>query len=97
MAASVALLVGAHFVLGLGETVIIYILTHWGWHCSFYSSAGIGLVVGLMWFLLVRDTLRQHPLVTTEDVSRIEAGIPVATDGQERPLPWSAILSSRNV
>ncbi len=39
MAASVALLVGAHFVLGLGETVIIYILTHWGWHCSFYSSA----------------------------------------------------------
>lgn len=136
MATSVALLVGARFVLGLGEAVlfpssnklvaawipsserglanglifagvgagagftplfIIYILTHWGWHCSFYISAGIGLIVGLVWFLLVRDTPQQHPLVTAEELSRIETGIPVATNGHEPPPPWSAILGSRNV
>jgi ACS family glucarate transporter-like MFS transporter len=35
--------------------------------------------------------------VSAAEVEKIEAGMPVANKAHERPLPWSAILSSRNV
>lgn len=82
---------------GVTPPLIIYVLSRWGWQCSFYVSAGIGLAVGLVWFLLVRDTPRTHPLASAAEVEKIEAGMPVANQALERPLPWSAILSSRNV
>jgi ACS family glucarate transporter-like MFS transporter len=82
---------------GVTPPLIIYVLSRWGWQCSFYVSAGIGLAVGLVWFLLVRDTPRTHPLASAAEVEKIEAGMPVANKAHERPLPWSAILSSRNV
>jgi ACS family glucarate transporter-like MFS transporter len=82
---------------GVTPPLIIYVLSRWGWQCSFYVSAGIGLAVGLVWFLLVRDTPRTHPLASAAEVEKIEAGMPVANKALERPLPCSAILSSRNV
>lgn len=82
---------------GVTPPLIIYVLSRWGWQCSFYVSAGIGLAVGLVWFLLVRDTPRTHPLASAVEVEKIEAGMPVANKAHERPLPWRAILSSRNV
>jgi ACS family glucarate transporter-like MFS transporter len=82
---------------GVTPPLIIYVLSRWGWQCSFYVSAGIGLAIGLVWFLLVRDTPRTHPLASAAEVEKIEAGMPVANQAHERPLPWSAILSSRNV
>jgi ACS family glucarate transporter-like MFS transporter len=82
---------------GVTPPLIIYVLSRWGWQCSFYVSAGIGLAVGLGWFLLVRDTPRTHPLASAAEVEKIEAGMPVANQAHERPLPWRAILMSRNV
>ena len=82
---------------GVTPPLIIYILSRWGWQWSFFVSAGIGLAVGLVWYFLVRDTPRTHPLASLAEVENIEAGMPLANKGYKRPLPWSAILSSRNV
>ena len=82
---------------GITPPLIIYILTHWGWHVSFYASASIGLLVGLGWFLLVRDKPRSHPFASTEEVKKIEAGIPAANHAEAPALSWRAILGSRNV
>lgn len=82
---------------GVTPPLIVYILSHWGWHISFYVSALLGLAVGAVWFFLIRDTPRSHPLVSAAEVERIEAGMPAANQAHDRPLPWSAILSSRNV
>ena len=82
---------------GITPPLIIYILTHWGWHASFYASASIGLLVGLGWFLLVRDKPRSHPFASTEEVKKIEAGIPAASHAEAPALSWRAILGSRNV
>jgi ACS family glucarate transporter-like MFS transporter len=82
---------------GVTPPLIIYILSRWGWHCSFYASAGIGLAVGLVWFILVRDTPRTHPLASVMEVEKIETGLPVTNEENICSLPWSAILSSRNV
>lgn len=136
LASSVAALIGARFLLGLGEAVlfpssnklvshwipsserglangvifagvgagagvtpplIIYILSHWGWHVSFYVSALIGLAVGAVWLFLVRDLPRAHPLASRSEIERIEAGLPAATLAAHGAPPWSAILRSRNV
>ena len=82
---------------GITPPLIIYILTYWGWHASFYASASIGLLVGLGWFLLVRDKPRSHPFASTEEVKKIEAGIPAANHAEAPALSWRAILGSRNV
>lgn len=82
---------------GITPPLIIYILTHWGWHASFYASASIGLLVGLGWFLLVRDKPRSHPFASREEVEKIEAGIPAASHAEAPALSWRAILGSRNV
>lgn len=46
---------------GITPPLITWVLTNWGWHMSFYVCAGIGLVAGLGWFILARDTPRSHP------------------------------------
>lgn len=84
---------------GAGATppIIYYVLSKWGWHWSFYVSALIGLVVGVGWFLIARDSPREHPLASQKEIDHIEAGLPAANKEAEGALPWSAILGSRNV
>jgi ACS family glucarate transporter-like MFS transporter len=82
---------------GVAPPLIIYVLSRWGWHCSFYVSAGAGLAVGLVWFLLVRDTPRTHPLVSAAEVEKIEAGLPATMLAVREALPWRSILRNRNV
>ncbi len=82
---------------GVTPPLIVYILSHWGWHVSFYVSALLGLAVGVVWFFLVRDTPRAHPLASAAEVDKIEAGMPAATPRDREPLPWRAVLCDRNV
>lgn len=82
---------------GVTPPLIIYLISRWGWHCSFYASALIGLAVGVVWFLIVRDSPRAHPLASQGEIARIEAGLPAAPREAGGGLPWRAILRSRNV
>ena len=82
---------------GVTPPLIYYVLSKWGWHWSFYVSALIGLAAGVGWFLIARDSPREHPLISLKEIDHIEAGLPEANKEAEGALPWSAILSSRNV
>jgi len=82
---------------GITPPLIIYILTHWGWHCSFYVSALIGLAAGLIWFLIARDLPREHPHTSRREIAHIEAGLPVAAKESHSTLPWRSIFGNRNV
>ncbi|TSA29490.1 MAG: MFS transporter [Verrucomicrobiaceae bacterium] len=82
---------------GVTPPIIIFILYKWGWHWSFYISALIGLAAGAVWFLIARDTPREHPLASQKEIEHIEAGLPPATKESCVALPWRAILGSRNV
>jgi ACS family glucarate transporter-like MFS transporter len=81
---------------GLAPPLITYILLHQGWRWSFWISAGMGLVAGLIWFGLARDTPEQHSWVTPEEAETIRSGLPAFAETQQ-PLAWGAILSSRDV
>lgn len=84
---------------GITPPLITYVLANWGWHMSFYVCAVIGLIAGLGWYLLARDTPRQHPWTSKEEIAHIEAGLPAPAKEIEshKALPWGTILGDRNI
>jgi MFS transporter, ACS family, glucarate transporter len=84
---------------GITPPLITYILIHWGWHWSFYVSALIGLVAGVAWYLLARDTPRDHPWIGKQEVAHIEAGLPAPVKVLETHsvAPWGTILGNRHI
>jgi ACS family glucarate transporter-like MFS transporter len=82
---------------GVTPPLITYILMTWGWRWSFYVSALIGLLAGACWFLLARDTPREHPLASQGEIEHIEAGLPAAAKVPGSALKLGEILFSRNV
>jgi ACS family glucarate transporter-like MFS transporter len=84
---------------GITPPLIAYIMMHWGWRWSFYGSALIGLAAGAVWYLLARDTPREHPWIGKDELAHIEAGLPAADERRnvrEAP-PWRRIAGNTNV
>ncbi|MEO9129658.1 MAG: MFS transporter [Sphingomonas sp.] len=86
--------------VGAGSTLspplITAIIMADGWRTAFYACAAIGLVAGLAWYILARDTPEEHKDVSAAELAHIHAGL-VAPGAPRTPVPWGAILSSRNV
>ncbi len=89
---------GVGFGAGITPPLIAYINTHHGWRASFWCSSLLGLVAGVVWYLIARNQPAQHPSVTSAERIFIEAGIPApSTAAASRKLPWSAIFTDRDI
>ena len=80
--------------------LIAYIMAHYGWRWSFWMSAGIGVLAGVVWYLLARDTPEKHPLVSAGELEHIRTGAKLAapgSDGKAQTVGWGAILASKEV
>jgi MFS transporter, ACS family, glucarate transporter len=83
---------------GVTPVLITWIIMNWGWHWSFYISAIIGLVTGIGWYLLARDTPRTHPWVKKRELEFIQAGLTVkASADKPAAAPWGRILHNRSL
>lgn len=82
---------------GLTPPLITGIIAFAGWRASFYVCAAIGIVVALIWYAVARDRPQDHARVSPAELAHIELGLPPAPPADHPPIPWSAILSSRNV
>ena len=82
---------------GITPPLVTAIILAGGWRASFYVCAIIGVVVAAIWFLAARDQPRDHASVNAAELAHIEAGLPPAKASAHGPIPWGAILSSRNV
>ncbi|MFN7996046.1 MAG: MFS transporter [Bryobacteraceae bacterium] len=84
---------------GITPPLITYIVLHYGWRLSFWVSAVIGLIAGLIWYWLARDRPAGHPFVTKAEVEYIEKGLPEPANKIQvgKALPWSRILKNRDV
>ena len=49
-----------------------------GWPSVFYIFGGLGLLLALLWFLLIRDNPTQHPRISKQELDYILKGIPEA-------------------
>jgi ACS family glucarate transporter-like MFS transporter len=78
--------------------LIAYIIYYYGWRLSLWTCAFIGLLIGVLWFLMARDEPEHHPWVSPAEVSLISSGLPDATKSAESQLmPWRTILGCKDV
>jgi MFS transporter, ACS family, glucarate transporter len=83
---------------GSAPAIVTYIMVHYGWRWSFWLSALLGLLVGIVWFITARDTPEQHRRVSPSELQLIQSGRTVNAPNTTPPnLPWSVILKSKEV
>jgi ACS family glucarate transporter-like MFS transporter len=85
---------------GSAPTVVTYIMVHYGWRWSFWISALLGLLVGLVWFLTARDTPETHPRVSPSELALIQSGRTLQSSSfptQAETKPEGGILRSKEV
>jgi ACS family glucarate transporter-like MFS transporter len=74
--------------------LITYIMLRGGWRLSFWVSALIGVLAGMVWLWLARDNPEEHPWVSAREMEVIRSGLPASSDEAKRMLPWRRILAS---
>src|SRR5438874_4970885 len=63
---------------GLSPPLITFIMSHFGWRSSFFACAIIGLLAGLVWYVLSRDTPAEHRAVSPSELQLIQRGLTFA-------------------
>jgi len=84
---------------GITPPLIFYVLENYGWRWSFWVSAILGMLAGVVWYLLARDVPEEHPWVDRQERAYIEAGLPQPAERHHshQTLPWSAIFRSKEL
>ena len=60
---------------GLTPPLLAAIIAAHGWRAAFWFSAAVGVIAGILWFVIARDTPEEHPLISSDEISKIRAGI----------------------
>jgi len=85
---------------GLTPPLVTGIMLRFGWRASFWFTAILGLLAGLVWYWAARDTPEGHPSVAEHELKHIIAN---RDDGRRlgpspaAGVPWSRIFGSREV
>jgi MFS transporter, ACS family, glucarate transporter len=89
---------------GLTPPLVTAIILHYGWRASFWFSACVGIAVGLVWYLVARDTPEQHLWVGEAERLDIIRGRRVSEGAADdlagygkHSIPWSKILRSKTI
>jgi ACS family glucarate transporter-like MFS transporter len=82
---------------GITPPLITYLMLHYGWRSAFWVSAALGLAAGAIWYIVARDTPREHPWVEKEEIAHIEEGLTQTDSASKGKLPWSAIFGNRDI
>ena len=56
---------------GLTPPIVTAIVVHYGWRASFWFSALVGVIAGIVWYLLAKDTPEEHPSVRGSELDLI--------------------------
>ncbi|MEO6910282.1 MAG: MFS transporter [Edaphobacter sp.] len=91
---------------GLTPPLLTWIIGHYGWRASFWFSAVVGVVAGLIWYAISRDTPEEHPWVSPEELAHIQQGL--VDQGEPEPAPgiektaaptvsWARLFKSKEV
>jgi ACS family glucarate transporter-like MFS transporter len=94
---------------GLTPPLLTWLITHHGWRAAFWFSAGIGLLVGVVWWFVARDTPEEHSRVSAAELREIREGMSLSpsvtasiADGTgakkgATKISWRAIFHRRDL
>ncbi|HET7107438.1 MAG TPA: MFS transporter [Candidatus Acidoferrum sp.] len=96
---------------GMAPIFVSYVMVHYGWRSSFWISALIGLVAGVVWYLVARDRPEQHASVNPAELSLIQENRAPAVKadsskenskrtgeaGAAVHISWGSILTSKSI
>jgi MFS transporter, ACS family, glucarate transporter len=83
---------------GFTPPLITYIMLRYGWRISFLACATLGLIAGIIWYLIARNTPEEHPRVSANELDKIKAGLADSSRAEKPKLiSWDRMLLSRDV
>ncbi|GFT09064.1 hypothetical protein NPIL_157211, partial [Nephila pilipes] len=65
-----------------------------GWPSAFYITGMIGCVWFILWCILVTDSPKNHPFISTKEQKYISSNQKMNLSKELPPLPWKKILTS---
>jgi ACS family glucarate transporter-like MFS transporter len=82
--------------IGVGAAVTppmtAWIMVNYGWQTAFYLSAGLGIGLAAIWWLLARDRPAEHPWITTRGPVA-----PRSPSAESPTIPWAALRKTPTV
>lgn len=90
---------GVGFGAGITPPLITYILLNYGWREAFWASATLGIAAGAVWFWIARDSPREHPWISPQELNLIESSLAPAKEIRPAAakLSWGKILGNRHI
>jgi ACS family glucarate transporter-like MFS transporter len=88
---------GVGFGAGVTPPLITWLILNYGWRSAFWASSVIGIVVGILWFVIARDTPMEHPWLSPSEANYIAAGLPANSRADAAPLAWGTILKNQAI
>jgi len=96
---------------GIAPIFVSYVMVHYGWRSSFWMSALLGLLAGIVWYLVARDKPEGHPLVNAAELSfiqkdrapaaplgsKVENSAPQDEAASPLYISWRSILTSKSI
>jgi MFS transporter, ACS family, glucarate transporter len=80
---------------GLTPPLLTGIIATYGWRAAFWFSAVLGVVAGIVWFRIARDTPEEHPRVSADELRAIREDL--IAQQAKTPVPWRSMAKSRTV
>jgi len=95
----------------MAPVFVSYVMVHYGWRSSFWICAVIGLLAGIVWYLIARDKPEGHPFVNSAEISFIQKdraatallgsstkiSAPKDEAGSSVTFPGGAFLTSKSI
>jgi MFS transporter, ACS family, glucarate transporter len=86
--------------IGLGSAITppiaAWVMVNWRWQTVFYLSAGLGLLMAILWWTLARDRPEEHPWApesSPADTPRVERSALFPRLLLQHPSMWWLVLS----
>jgi ACS family glucarate transporter-like MFS transporter len=82
---------------GVAPPLITFVMIEHSWRWAFWLCALIGVVVGIAWVLLVRNSPSEHKHVSAAEIAYIESGLPMRAAGTQATARWRDVVFNRHV
>ncbi len=83
--------------IGIGSAitppVTAWIMVNYGWQAAFYVSAGLGIGLAMIWWLLARDRPLDHPWIAKERSVAVTGN----ASAKSSSIPWTAFRKTPTV